>query len=67
MQKGLQHSQFLAINAKGRENIKPKAKRSHHHHFKKFQNERFNWYSQIFVFEIGIQDNFKLVSISKPS
>jgi hypothetical protein len=29
----------LAINAKGGESIKPKAKRSHHHHFKKFQNE----------------------------
>jgi hypothetical protein len=26
----------LAINAKGGENIKPKAKRPHHHHFKNF-------------------------------
>jgi hypothetical protein len=28
---------FLAINAKGGENIKPKAKGSHHHHFKIFE------------------------------
>jgi hypothetical protein len=29
----------LAINAKGGENIKPKAKGPHHHNFKKFQNK----------------------------
>jgi hypothetical protein len=34
---------FLASNAKGGENIKPKAKGPHHHHFKNFQNERFIW------------------------
>jgi hypothetical protein len=27
----------LAINAKGGENIKPKAKGPHHHHFKNFE------------------------------
>jgi hypothetical protein len=38
MTKGLSSSSFLALNAKGGENIKPKAK-GPHHHFKKFQNE----------------------------
>jgi hypothetical protein len=33
--KGLQSSLFLAINAKGAENVKPKAKGPHHRHFKK--------------------------------
>jgi hypothetical protein len=37
--KGSQSLCFLAINAKGGENIKPKAKGPHHHHFKKFRNE----------------------------
>jgi hypothetical protein len=32
-------SPFLAINAKGGESIKPKAKVPHHHHFKKFRNK----------------------------
>jgi hypothetical protein len=32
--KGLSSSPFLAINAKGGESIKPKAKGPHHHHFK---------------------------------
>jgi hypothetical protein len=32
--KGLSSSPFLAINAKGGENIKPKAKGPHHHYFK---------------------------------
>jgi hypothetical protein len=36
IQKGLQRSPFLAINAKGGENIKPKAK-GPHHHFKIFE------------------------------
>jgi hypothetical protein len=31
---GLSNSLFLAINAKGEESIKPKAKGSRHHHFK---------------------------------
>jgi hypothetical protein len=31
MQLGLSSSPFLAINAKGGENIKPKAKGPHHH------------------------------------
>jgi hypothetical protein len=38
LQKGLQRSPFLAINAKGGENIKPKAK-GPHHHFKKIRNK----------------------------
>jgi hypothetical protein len=36
--KGLSSSPFLVLNAKGGENIKPKAK-GPHHHFKKFRNE----------------------------
>jgi hypothetical protein len=32
--RGLSSSPFLAINAKGGESIKPKAKGPHHHHFK---------------------------------
>jgi hypothetical protein len=32
--KWLSSSPFLAINAKGGERIKPKAKGPHHHHFK---------------------------------
>jgi hypothetical protein len=35
---GLSKSPFLAINAKGGERIKPKAK-GPHHHFKKNRNE----------------------------
>jgi hypothetical protein len=38
MQKGLLKSLFLAINAKGGESIKPKAK-GPYHHFKKIRNE----------------------------
>jgi hypothetical protein len=37
-QKGPQRSQFLALNAKGGENIRPKAKGPHHHHFEIFKN-----------------------------
>jgi hypothetical protein len=33
--KGLTSSPFLAINAKGGESIKPKAKGPYHHNFKK--------------------------------
>jgi hypothetical protein len=55
----------LAINAKGGENIKPKAKRPHHH-FKKFRNEDligfnkclfFNWYSRQFQISIYFKKN----------
>jgi hypothetical protein len=44
--KGLSNSLFLAINAKGRESIKPKAEGPHHRttHFKIFTNVYFNWY-----------------------
>jgi hypothetical protein len=45
---GLSKSPFLAINAKGVEDIKPKAK-GPHHHFKKFRNKVL-----IDVFHIGI-------------
>jgi hypothetical protein len=45
---GLSKSPFLAINAKGGESIKPKAK-GPHHQFKKFQNKVligiFQWVS----------------------
>jgi hypothetical protein len=34
--KGLSISPFLAINAKGGEDIKPKAKGPHHHQFQNF-------------------------------
>jgi hypothetical protein len=42
---GLSSSPFLAINAKGGESIKPKAKGPHHHSpfQKKFTNGYFNW------------------------
>jgi hypothetical protein len=40
-EKGLSSSPFLVLNAKGGENIKPKAK-GPHHHFNKNQNEFFN-------------------------
>ena len=49
--KELSKSPFLAINAKGGESIKPKAKGPHHPNFKKFQNKALidvwqflNWY-----------------------
>jgi hypothetical protein len=50
---GLSTSPFLAINTKGGENIKPKAKGPHHHNFN-------------FFFEIKL-NIYKLVSILKPS
>jgi hypothetical protein len=37
--KGLSKSPFLVINSKGGENIKPKAKGPHHHHFKKIRKK----------------------------
>jgi hypothetical protein len=49
--KGLSSSLFLAINAKGGESIKPKAK-GPDHHFKKIHK---------CLFSIGVQGNFKLV------
>jgi hypothetical protein len=57
--KGLSSSPFLAINAKGGESIKPKAKGPHHHHFLKFSKTKginyFNRYLSSF-------QNFQLVS-----
>jgi hypothetical protein len=46
---GLSRSPFLALNAKGGENIKPKAKGPHHHNFQNFRNEVL-----IDIFHIGI-------------
>jgi hypothetical protein len=50
----------LAINAKGGENIKPKAKGPHHHHFKKNRNKAL-----ISIFQISIPQEIisQLVSI----
>jgi hypothetical protein len=50
--KGLQSSPFLAINAKGEKILSPKQKDRTTHHFKKIQNERFNWHSQNLVFKL---------------
>jgi hypothetical protein len=36
---GSQSLRFFSINAKGGEDIKPKAKGPHHHHFKKIRNK----------------------------
>jgi hypothetical protein len=57
--RGLQRSPFLAINVKGGEIIKPKAKGPHHHHFKKIRNKVLiaifsNWYSSRVSFSFGI-------------
>jgi hypothetical protein len=50
--KGISNSLFLALNAKGGENIKPKAK-GPHHHFKIF---KMNFSIDVFfkIFQIGI-------------
>jgi hypothetical protein len=67
MQRGLSTSPVLAIHAKGGESIKPKAKGLHHHHFKKFWNEVFNWFFlnwylfQLMYFQISIW--YQLVSM----
>jgi hypothetical protein len=50
--KGLQRSLFLAINAKGGENIKPKAKGPHHH-------LKFQKISQVFVFQLVSKELLK--------
>jgi hypothetical protein len=63
--KGLSRSSFLAINAKGGESIKPKAKRPHHH-FKIFENQRKKLFQSVFEliskFSIGILFSFKISS-----
>jgi hypothetical protein len=61
--KGLSKSPFLAINAKGGESIKPKAKGPHHHHFKFFKIKFKLEFISIDVFSNWHQ----LISISKPS
>jgi hypothetical protein len=49
MQRGLSSSLFLAINGKGGENIKPKAKGPHHTTISKKNSKcSFNWYFSIF-------------------
>jgi hypothetical protein len=55
---GLSKSPFLAINAKGGENIKPKAKGLHqHHHFKKFRNEVLIGIFQVVFISIVVFSN----------
>jgi hypothetical protein len=45
-----QNSSFLAINAKGGESIRPKAKGSHHHYYlKKFKTKGRNYFNCILV------------------
>jgi hypothetical protein len=56
--KGLSTSPFLVINAKGGENIKPKAK-GPHHQFQNFQNE--DLFSQMFVFQLVSQMKLYLI------
>jgi hypothetical protein len=58
--KGLSSSPFLAINAKGGENIKPKAKGPHHHHFKNFTNKYSNWYLIKTNFQLICEVNFSI-------
>jgi hypothetical protein len=61
MQKGSKVLRFFAINAKGGENIKPKAKGPHHHHFKKNRNKLM--YSQLVsLFPLCCENKFQLVS-----
>jgi hypothetical protein len=50
---GLSSSPFLAINAKGGESIKPKAK-GPHHHFKKIQKPKEE------IISIGISGSLKI-------
>ena len=56
--KWLTKSPFLAINAKGGESIKPKAKGPHHHHFNKFRNEVL-----IGIFQLSIYFNWCILKI----
>jgi hypothetical protein len=55
---GLSSSPFLAINAKGGESIKPKAKGPHHQFQKNSQNVYFNWYLR------QAQNNFSIAMCS---
>jgi hypothetical protein len=57
--KGLSKSPFLAINAKGGENIKPKEK-GPHHQFTNFQNEAL---IDIFI-SIYVMTIYQLISLS---
>jgi hypothetical protein len=49
-------SPFLEINAKGGEILSPKQK-DRTTNFKKFRNERFNWCSQMIVFQLVYCDS----------
>jgi hypothetical protein len=49
--KGLSTSPFLAIHAKGGENIKPKVK-GPHHQFQKFQNEDLFGFHKYLFFQL---------------
>jgi hypothetical protein len=57
MTKGLSSSPFLAINAKGAESIKHKAKEPHHH-FKKIEMK-----FQLVYFQLV--SNFQLICVNK--
>jgi hypothetical protein len=61
--KGSQSSLFLAINAKGGESIKPKAK-GPHHHIKIFKNQRNKLFQSVFELisklSFGILFDFKI-------
>jgi hypothetical protein len=54
IKKGLSKSPFLAINAKGGESFKPKAKGPHHLKISKKLNNVFSWYLVIVILQIGI-------------
>jgi hypothetical protein len=63
--KGLSKSLFLAINAKGGESIKPKAKGPHHHLILKLCFEFVcyisNWHPSDIVLNFNWDDYFQLV------
>jgi hypothetical protein len=58
--RGLSTSPFLAIDAKGGENIKPKAK-GLHHQFQNFQNKAL---INIFFIGIYVMTIYQLISLS---
>jgi hypothetical protein len=51
---GSQTTPFLAINAKGGENMSPKQKDRTTTNFKKFLKNFFNWYLIFDIFQIGM-------------
>jgi hypothetical protein len=59
MQKGTQGLCFWRLMPKGEKILSPKQKGPHHHNFKKFRNEVFNWY---FLHWYLCHGNFSIVS-----